>query len=248
MTAARVSVIVPSFNQRQFIEQALESIFAQDIAVEVFVQDGGSTDGTAAVLKRWENRLAGWTSRKDAGQAAAINEGMNRGSAPYVCWLNSDDMFEDGGLATLAEALEASTAPAVYGRTWDIFDDQSTRKATWVQSFSRARLAKRCIVSQPGTLIRRSVWEAVGGLDPHLHMALDYDLWWRIYNQFGPLKFVDSFVASNRIHSMTKTSRFRRRHYDEAIKVVRTHHGRVPLKWFLAQPYRVWIKSGFREL
>lgn len=104
-------------------------------------------------------------------------------------------------------------------------------------------MAVRCVVSQPGSLIRRSAWESVGGLDESLVMALDYDLWWRLFVRFGDLKMTPSFVAVNREHADTKTARNRRLHYREAIAVVRKYYGRVPLKWWLAQPYAVWVKA-----
>ena len=113
----------------------------------------------------------------------------------------------------------------------------------WVEPFNERRLALRCIVSQPATLIRRSSWEAVGGVDPNLHMALDYDLWWKLFKLDGPLHFVNDFVAVNRVHKDTKTNTQRRLHYKEAMNVVRKYNGNLPLKWWLAQPYAVWFKS-----
>ena len=95
----------------------------------------------------------------------------------------------------------------------------------------------------PGTLVRRSAWEAVGGLDDSLRMAIDYDLWWRLYKNFAPLEFVDEFIALNRDHADTKTNTQRRLHYREAMAIVRKYHGRVPLKWWMAQPYAVWLKA-----
>lgn len=249
MTAPLVTIAVPSFNQGRFLDDALASIFAQDVAVEVFVLDGGSSDDSLDVIRRWESRLAGWRSHPDAGQAAAINEGIARGHAPYVCWLNSDDWYLPGGLARLVDELARyPEAPAVYGRCWDVAEGSGKRRPVWVEPFDEDRLAFRCIVSQPGTLIRRAAWEAVGGLDERLHMALDYDLWWRLYRAQGPLRFVDDFVAVNREHVDTKTRTQRRRHYREAIAVVRKHYGRVPLKWWLAQPYAVWYRSIVRHL
>ena len=113
----------------------------------------------------------------------------------------------------------------------------------WVEPFNECRLALRCIISQSATLIRRSAWEAVGGVDTKLHMAMDYDLWWRLFKSVGPPHFLDDFAAVNREHEDTKTETQRRRHYQEAMRVVRKYHGPVPLKWWLAQPYAVWFKS-----
>ena len=239
-----ITVVIPSLNQGQFLEQALTSVFQQDIPVEVFVCDAGSTDNSIEIIHKWEDRLAGWRSHADDGQAAAINEGIARGSAPYVCWLNSDDWFLPGGLKKLLNELELNrTTPAVYGRAWNVVESTSARKPVWVEPFSEKRLALRCIISQPATLIRRSAWNNVGGLNKKLHMAMDYDLWWKLYVSMSDLHFVDEFVAVNREHENTKTINFRRLHYQEAISVVRKYHGKVSLKWWLGQPYAVWYKT-----
>ena len=144
----------------------------------------------------------------------------------------------------MLRALEAHADwPVAYGRAWNM-DKRGVRTSRmWVQAFSERRLARRCIVAQPATLIRRQAWEVVGGADEHLQVAMDYDLWWRLYRRFGPLGFVREDVALNRCHAGTKTCSLRRRHYQEAIDVVRRHHGRVPLKWWLAWPFAVWVRA-----
>jgi len=239
-----ITVAVPSFNQGAFLEEALASIFSQELPVEVFVLDGGSTDNSREIIERYAPQLAGWRSQADDGQAAAINEGIARGTAPYVCWLNSDDYFLSGGLAALVGQLSARPeVPAVYGRVWNFMQETGRRQPVWVQRFTERNLAIRCVVSQPGTLIRREAWEAVGGVNTDLHMAMDYDLWWRLFKKFGVLSLVDEFVAVNREHSETKTRRLRRQHYQEAMAIVRKYHGRVPAKWWLIYPYAVWWKA-----
>lgn len=243
-TRPLVTVVIPCFNQGCFLNDALTSIFAQKVPVEVYVMDGGSSDNSVDVIHNWEGRLAGWRSHPDNGQAAAINEGMALGKAPYVCWLNSDDWYLPEALESLLEVLQKNLdVPAVYGKCWNV--EESTKKQTpvWVEPFNERRLALRCIISQPATLIRRSAWEKIGGVDPSLHMVMDYDLWWRLYRNFGPLKYLDAFVAVNREHEATKTSSFRRRHYREAMTIVKKYYGSIPLKWWLYQPYAVWYKS-----
>lgn len=244
-----VTIAVPSFNQGHFLEAALTSIFAQDVPIEVFVADAGSTDGSLDVIRKFESRLSGWRSHPDRGQAAAINESIAKGKAPYVGWLNSDDMLLEHGLQRLIDTLERQPlAPAAYGRVWNVVESTGTKQPVWVEPFDTGRLALRCIVSQPGALVRRSAWEAVGGVDENLSMAIDYDLWWQLYNEFSALEFVDEFVAVNREHADTKTSTQRRLHYQEAMMIVRKHHGRVPLKWWIAQPYSVWFKAAANML
>src|ERR1700687_4026988 len=104
-----VTIAVPSYNQGRFLDEALTSIFDQHLPVEVFVADAGSTDGSVEIIKRFESRLAGWRSHADRGQAAAINEGIANGHAPYVSWLNSDDTLLSGGLQRLVHRLGQQT-------------------------------------------------------------------------------------------------------------------------------------------
>jgi GT2 family glycosyltransferase len=244
MTEPSVTIAVPSFNQGRYLDDALASIFQQKVPVEVFVLDGGSSDNSRDVIRKWAPRLSGWRSHADAGQAAAINEGIAQGRAPYVCWLNSDDWFLPDSLEMLVNELSNHPeAPAVYGRSWNVVERSGKRYPIRVEPFNERRLALRCIISQPATLIRRTAWNFVGGVDEEMHMAMDYDLWWRLFKSAGPLHFLDDFVAVNREHENTKTKTERRRHYQEAIRVIRKYHGRVPLRWWLAQPYAVWFKS-----
>jgi len=249
MAAAVATIAIPSYNQGRFLEQTLTSLFEQELPIEVIVADAGSTDNSLQVIERFADRLAGWRSHPDDGQAAAINESIAQGHAPYVGWLNSDDRLMPGAIARLVAALEQHPdAPAAYGKVWNYVEATGAQKPVWVEPFDERRLSLRCIVSQPGTLIRRSAWEATGGLDQTLHMALDYDLWWRLYKSFGPLIFIDDFVAMNRDHADTKTNTRRALHYREAMRIVRKYHGHVPLKWWLLQPYAVWWRAAANKL
>ena len=242
--APKVTVAIPSFNQGEFLEQALKSVFDQLVDVEVLVADAGSADGTLDVIRKWEGRLAGWRSHPDQGQAAAINESIAKGSAPYVCWLNSDDWLLPGALARLLEPLERDPKLAMsYARAWHFQDGTHRTRPVYTRPFSEAWMAQLNIIAQPATLVRRSAWEAVGGVDESLAMAMDYDLWWKLYKRFGAPAYVAEYLAVNREHSGTKTARNRRLHYREAMAVVRKYHGRVPLKWYVAQPYAVWWRG-----
>jgi glycosyltransferase involved in cell wall biosynthesis len=244
ITAPLVTVAIPSYNQGQFLSEALQSIVSQEVPVEICVMDGGSQDNSVEIIHQWVPHLAYWRSHTDQGQSAAINEGISKGRAPYVCWINSDDLFLPGGLkALLAVLATLPEVPAVYGRAWNVNERTQKLKPVWVEPFNVKRLSIRNIISQPATLIRRTAWESVGGLNTHLHLAMDYDLWWRLYREVGPLHFVEREIAANRQHAATKTQTQRKRHYQEAIGVVRQHFGRVPLKWWLYQPYAVWLKS-----
>ncbi|MBW1790631.1 MAG: glycosyltransferase, partial [Deltaproteobacteria bacterium] len=178
-----VTVAVPSLNQGRFLGDALESIFSQGLPVEAVVLDAGSTDESLSVIEQWAPHLLWWRSAPDAGQSAAINEGIARGNAPYVCWLNAainegiargnapyvcwlnaDDVFLPGGLAALVSALEASIkTPAVYGRCCTVNETGKRLFPYLTMPFWPFLLASFCFVAQPATLVRRSAWESVSG-------------------------------------------------------------------------------------
>ena len=245
----KVTIAVPSLNKGDFLDVALQSIFNQNIPVEVVVLDGGSTDNSVDIIKKWESKLLWWRTEPDKGQAAAVNEGIKIGTAPYVCWLNSDDFFLPGGLKILLSELELSPEnSAVYGRCWNVTKKGLTKNPYPTAQFRPWLFAVYCFIAQPATLIRRHAWENVGGLDENLNMAFDYDLWWRLYNIWGPLLYVKKFVAANRRYAATKTSMKRKEHYKEAMDTVKRHYGRIPLKWYLAWPVKVNLWEYLHKL
>jgi GT2 family glycosyltransferase len=232
-----VTVVVPSLNQGRFLEKALASIFAQDVPVEVFVMDGGSTDNSLDVIRKWESKLAGWRSRPDEGQAAAINEGMARGSAPYVCWLNSDDLFGKDGLRRMIRTMQGSpTSKFAYGRCWTISEKGRRLMPYITMPFSPRLFANFCFIAQPATIIRRDAWESAGGLNEGMHLAFDYDLWWRLMREYDIPTYCRDFVASTRMHGETKTANLSERHYAESIAVVKRNWKNVPIKWSIGLP------------
>ena len=244
MPPAVVTVVVPSYQQGRFLEQALASIADQGVPVEVVVEDGGSDDESAEILARWKPRLLSLRSGPDGGQSAAINQGIRHGRAPYVAWLNADDFYQPGGLTRLVAALERHPqAPFAYGDCTIVDAQGKPLRRYPTRPFQRWVFANYCLISQPGTLIRRSAWQAAGGVDESLDMCMDYDLWWRLLNQGGDPVYVADCVAASREHGDTKTTTRRHDHYREARDVVRRHWGRVPLKWYLFWPYKVWWLS-----
>lgn len=244
-----ITIAVPSFNQGRFLDDALGSIFSRNLPVEVFVMDGGSSDNSLEVIRKWEPLLSGWRSRPDEGQSAAVNEGIAMGSAPYVCWLNADDRFAENGLALLLRGLASDkSSPAAYGWCWTILASGRKIVPYMTLPFHPWLLANYCFIAQPATLIRRKAWEEIGGIDRSLDMAMDYDLWWRLYNRFGKFTYIREFVAQARLHSDTKTTTRREDHYSESMEIVLRHYGRVPFKWYFAQPIMVKARSFFNKL
>jgi glycosyltransferase involved in cell wall biosynthesis len=242
-----ITVVIPTKNQGIYIEECIVSILNQHIPIEIFIMDGGSNDETLNIIKKWNKYISKWRSHKDDGQSAAINEGVALGTAPYICWINSDDYLLDNGLSYLLEALEKNPdTAAVYGNAYLLNEQSKNFTKVWVQKFSKNKLATRCIISQPATLIRRCKFEQIGGLNEDLFMSSDYDLWWRLYLNFGKLHHINKFIAVNRFHVKTKTNNNRSLHYKESIGIVRKYNKYVPFKWFLYWPYSVVFKAIFR--
>ena len=234
---ALITVVVPSLNQGRFLNDTLASIFEQDLPLEVFVMDGGSEDDSLDIIRKWEPRLAGWRSHPDDGQAAAINEGIKRGTAPYVCWLNSDDFFYPNGLRKLLHALRKNPrSQFTYGRCWAVSKTGRKISPYLTMSFSQRLFANFCFIAQPSTLVTRAAWTEMGGLNENMHLAFDYDMWWRLSRRYGPPEYCRNFAAATRMHRDTKTASNIEEHYLESTQVVERNWGSVPLKWRAALP------------
>lgn len=240
----QVTIAVPSFNQGRYLDDTLTSIFDQGLQVEVFVLDGGSSDNSLEIIKQWEHKLAGWRSHPDSGQAAAINEGIARGTAPFVCWLNSDDYFYPDGLKKLMTSLKENPQQQfTYGKCWTVTESGKKLSPYITMPFSARLFANFCFIAQPATLITRAAWEQLAGLKEDMQMAFDYDLWWRLYQHFGKPGQLKEFVAATRMHKDTKTGNQLELHYEESINVVRNYYGKVPLKWRAALPLMKTIRG-----
>jgi GT2 family glycosyltransferase len=240
--AARVAIAVPNLNQGQFLDAALDSLRQSGADVAIALVDAGSTDGSRAIIERRERsgELIYARSHPDAGQTAAINEGVAEACrrAPdvrYVGWLNADDIVLPGAFATLARALEAHPDwSAAAGRAQCLAESGAVIAEIPTAPFSVAAFSHACTICQPATLIRREAWEAIGGLDESLQMCFDYDLWWRLA-RVGTIGYVDTMVAASRDHAATKTRQRREEYFREGIAVVRRETGGVPWHWCISE-------------
>jgi GT2 family glycosyltransferase len=262
-----IAIAVPSLNQMRFLGAALDSLLRTDVTVLRAVLDAGSTDGSRDLIEARASELAFWRSEPDAGQAAAVNEGIGRlcrahADVEAVGWLNADDFFVDHGLDRLWHALvNHPDWLAVSGRAALASEAGALAGDIPTEPFSPERFARACTICQPATLIRRVAWERVGGLDASLEMCFDYDLWWRL-GRLGTIGYLDEFVAASRDHGETKTRRRRRRYFDEATAIVRRETGAVPWHWYISEAlehqvhYEIGrrpalgglVKAGFRAV
>lgn len=229
----RIYLCIPSLNQGKYLQSNLEELFSEEIPdLGVSVLDGGSEDASAKIIRSYEKKLIFWRSQRDGGQSSAINEGMSfAGDARYVGWVNADDVLFPEGLRRMAEFLDdRPDCVAVFGDAEIIDEDGNVKSLYPTRPFSLRSLAAFCTICQPASLIRKSAWDQVGGVDEKLKCCMDYDLWWRLA-KIGRIGFVEEVVAQSRDHPNTKTRGMKREIVDEAIILLKRHIGFVTLPW-----------------
>lgn len=200
-----VSVITPSFNQARYLEQTIRSVLEQNYPrLDYFIMDGGSTDSSVEIIRRYENRLAGWVSEPDRGQADGINKGFQRATGEIVAWLNSDDVYQPGAIAQAVAALQANPSAAlVYGDVLSIDENARPFNLQTFQPFSLTDLMAFNIISQPAVFMRRAALEQAGLLDPTYQLLLDHHLWLRMARLAPPL-YLPQTLAAARYHAEAK--------------------------------------------
>lgn len=197
--------MTPSYNQASFLETTIRSVLEQDYpAVEYFVMDGGSTDGSLEIIEKYAPRLAGWVSEPDRGQADAINKGLARARGEIVAWLNSDDYYLPGALTAAVRCFEQHPeAVLVYADMLAVDERGRTINRLHYRQLGLEDLLCFNIIGQPAVFMRRSALEGAGGLDPTFHFLLDHQLWIRLA-QRGPMMHANETWAAARYHAAAK--------------------------------------------
>jgi hypothetical protein len=200
----RVSIITPSFNQAAYLEQTILSVLGQDHTdVEYIVIDGGSTDGSIDIIRKYEDRLAGWVSEKDSGQADAINKGFSRAGGEIVAWLNSDDYYLPGAIREAVKVFDQHPdVMLVYGDMIAVDEHGETFNRFSYKQLSLEDLLCFQIIGQPAVFMRRSALQGIQ-LDETLHFLLDHQLWIQIARR-GRILHVDQTWAAARYHTDAK--------------------------------------------
>jgi glycosyltransferase involved in cell wall biosynthesis len=204
----RISIVTPSYDQAKYLEGCIDSVLSQNYGnLEYIIVDGGSTDNSLAIIRKYEKHLAWWVSEKDHGQSHAINKGFQRATGNIMTWLNSDDSYAPGALDFVGRAFAREQVDAIVGHV-EILDAECqpkfVAKGQYTGRLDLVRYWKAYRMHQPGIFWRRCVYEAVGKLNEDLFYSMDFDYWLRISERFN-FTSVDRVLARASSHPMAKT-------------------------------------------
>jgi len=216
-----VSIVTPSFNQARFLEATIQSVLSQNYPrLEYIIVDGGSTDGSLEIIRKYSDRLSWWTSEKDKGQTDALNKGFAHARGNIFAWLNSDDTYQPGAVASAVEYLQAnSQLGLVYGDSNYINEAGQIIGRFPAAQTDLHRLRQGYVhIPQQASFFRGDLWREVGPLDPSFYFAMDYDLWVRIAAR-TQVKYVPQMWANFRLHTAGKTIAADDRCWPEMLRV-----------------------------
>lgn len=248
MTSPSVSVVTPSFNQADFLEETILSVIGQDYTpIEYLIVDGGSTDGSVGIIRAHESKLAYWVSERDSGQAEAINKGWAKSSGDILSYLNSDDVYLPGTVKAAAELFASRPEIDVaYGDRIVIDERGRTKEIVPSPEFS---LDSQIAVSLPQecVFLRRRALDSVGSLNPKFNYLMDYDLWLRMLRKGMTFHHVGRPWAKYRVHRKAKSSAQRVGFWRELIVVVEAYLSsdpRVPAVLARSTKSRLYFQAG----
>ncbi len=224
----KVSIVTPSLNQGKFIEETIRSVLLQGYPnLEYIIIDGGSTDGSIEIIRKYEQWLAWWISEPDQGQSHAINKGFNKSTGEIMAWLNSDDTYVANAIGfAVRYFVDQPDYNLLYGEAWYI-DESSSRLEPCrivLDAIPKGYMLNYDRIVQPATFWRQSLWLDIGELDSGLRWGFDWEFFIRAYLNTD-LHYVPEFLANYRLHGGMKTKTGGESRHAELAKITRRYGG-----------------------
>jgi glycosyltransferase involved in cell wall biosynthesis len=223
MNYPKISIVTPSFNQGQFIEQTILSVLEQNYPnLEYIIIDGGSTDSSVKIIRKYEKFLAYWVSEPDKGQSDAINKGLLKCTGEIFNWLNSDDYYEPNAFFKIAEGFSNKNTLAVCGFQNRVDGEGNILNKNRTQIFdSKYQTMGFLLYEQLGTFLRFSTIEKLGNLNVNLHYAMDLEWWFKFLLFFDSenILMIDHTIANFRVYPNSKTGSKDSQLYNELLNI-----------------------------
>jgi len=247
----KISIITPSYNQGQFLEDTIVSVLGQNYPdLEYLIMDGGSTDQSIEIIKKYESQLSFWVSEKDGGQAAAINAGFKRATGDILMWLNSDDMLLPNVLAYAARQYQEKGDGVFFGNCIHFHeinqDALDTRGSDVVTSHKKKDLSAIDYIIQPSSFWTKKIWEQNGSLDASLNFGFDWEWFLRAQNNGVAFHSFSKPLSLYRIHEDHKSGTGGGTRQQELLKIYEKYNPHCARLYQLLKKERIWKSQFFK--
>lgn len=207
----KISIVTPSFNQVEYLEETIDSVLSQGVDdLEYIIMDGGSTDGSVDIIKRYEKHLHHWESGPDGGQVCAINAGFKKSSGDILAYLNSDDVYFPGVLNKVRNKFESNERlELLYGDNAVLYPDGRIVGKPKISFDFDICLNAFLMVQQPSSFWSRRIYSAVGGFNENYQFCFDYDFFLKVgkavTDSHACIEHVQDLWSQFRVHDTSKT-------------------------------------------
>ena len=229
----KISIVTPSYNQAQFLERTILSVLNQNYPnLEYIIIDGGSTDGSIEIIKKYERYLTFWVSEKDKGQSDAINKGFKKSTGEILAWLNSDDIYLPNALLSVTYFFEQyPNIDMLYGRCYLMDQDDVIYQEAKVMPFNLLDYIYGLFtIPQQATFWRKDIFLKAGMLNVENHTCMDGELWINFAKNKANITFVNCFLANFRLHyeSISGSGRYNNQYQRDIMKIQCDVLGYIP--------------------